>query len=57
LNHPFVCQGNINCWYDMKAIVPAKGTDPIPLWAFYWGSQQFDVPAGHWRVLWVWSRI
>ncbi|KAK3306154.1 uncharacterized protein B0T15DRAFT_219175 [Chaetomium strumarium] len=56
-NYPFVCQGNINCWYDMKAIVPGKDTDPIPLWAYYWGGQQLDVPAGHWRVLWFWSRV
>ncbi|KAK4237074.1 hypothetical protein C8A03DRAFT_35005 [Achaetomium macrosporum] len=56
-NYPFVCQGNINCFYDIKATAPGEDTAPMPVWAFYWGSQQFDVPPGHWRVLWLWARV
>jgi hypothetical protein len=53
---PFVCNGNINCNYDIKAIVPSEG-DALPAWQYYWGSQQMDIEAGHWRVLWLWVPV
>jgi hypothetical protein len=36
--------------------VPKKGSsDMTNFWPFAWGSQQFDVPAGHTRLQLVWN--
>lgn len=56
LPKPFVCNGNINCAYDIKAAVPGAH-DALPAWQYYWGSQQMGIEAGHWQVLWLWVRV
>ncbi|KAK4120720.1 hypothetical protein N657DRAFT_579272 [Parathielavia appendiculata] len=53
-NYPFVCNGNINCWYDILMATPGNDYEPLPVWQFFWGAHQLDVPAGHSRVLWLW---
>ncbi|KAL2128459.1 hypothetical protein VTI74DRAFT_9172 [Chaetomium olivicolor] len=55
--YPLVCNGNLNCWYDIYAKLPTDDSEPLPVWAFYWGSHQADVPNGHWRVLWLWVQV
>jgi hypothetical protein len=41
----------------MVGKVPTEDTAPMPVWQFFWGSEQFDVPPGHWRVLWLWVKV
>lgn len=57
--YPFICTGNIRCFYDIPAIPSAASnkTNNVPLWVFYYGSQQFDVNPGHLRVLWLWVPV
>ncbi|KAK4035444.1 hypothetical protein C8A01DRAFT_17861 [Parachaetomium inaequale] len=54
--YPFVCTGNIRCFFDVKAVVPVAG-DALPIWTYFWGSQQMDIEAGHWRVTLLWERV
>ena len=57
LNFPFICNGNLDCYYDILDVQPAPGVKPLPVWQFFWGSQQFDVPAGHTRAVWLWVPV
>ncbi|KAM7188247.1 hypothetical protein V8F20_010624 [Naviculisporaceae sp. PSN 640] len=56
LKQPFICHGNINCFYDIKT-APTKETDAVPVWPFAWGSEQFGVPPGHLQVAWLWQPV
>ncbi|KAL2145870.1 hypothetical protein VTI28DRAFT_5952 [Corynascus sepedonium] len=50
---PFICSGEMRCLWDIKANVPKEG-DELPVWQFFWGSQQPDIEPGHWNVLLLW---
>ncbi|RKU47781.1 hypothetical protein DL546_006473 [Coniochaeta pulveracea] len=53
---PIICHQNLDCFIDVKGI-PTKPEDRLPLWEFYWGSQQVDVPAGHTRGMFLWVPV
>ncbi len=57
MNYPFICNGNLDCYYDILDVRPAPGVAPLPVWQFFWGSQQFDVPVGHTRAVWLWVPV
>ncbi|KAL2262876.1 hypothetical protein VTK26DRAFT_9140 [Humicola hyalothermophila] len=53
--YPFVCNGNLNCYYDVvDQPVPEDGQGALPVWQFFWGSEQMGPPEGHLQVLWLW---
>ncbi|KAK4217519.1 hypothetical protein QBC37DRAFT_470677 [Rhypophila decipiens] len=56
LKMPFVCNGDINCFYDVKK-APKNKTDAIPVWQFRWGSQQRGITPGHLQVAWLWQPV
>ncbi|KAI1808898.1 hypothetical protein F4811DRAFT_548474 [Daldinia bambusicola] len=49
----FLCRGNVNCFYDTKIASDAAS----PVWEFYWGSSERDVPPGHTMVMWYWNKV
>ncbi|KAL7623118.1 hypothetical protein AAE478_006797 [Parahypoxylon ruwenzoriense] len=53
-NYPFLCHGDINCYYDVKNLP----TDSVntPVWEYLWGAQQASIPTGHTQVLWLWQK-
>ncbi|KAL2170689.1 hypothetical protein VTG60DRAFT_4531 [Thermothelomyces hinnuleus] len=53
---PYICTGDIGCYWDVKAVVPAEG-DALPAWRYFWGGQQMDIEPGHWKVLWLWVPV
>ncbi|KAI1400589.1 hypothetical protein F4819DRAFT_460886 [Hypoxylon fuscum] len=53
-NYPFLCHGDTNCYYDVKALPTEDVTTPT--WEYLWGSQQQTVPAGHTQVLFLWNQ-
>ncbi|KAF2729887.1 hypothetical protein EJ04DRAFT_537587 [Polyplosphaeria fusca] len=53
--YPFLCSGDLNCYYDAKA-VPGAG-DVTPMWAFRWGSQQRGITPGHVMLQLMWSKL
>ncbi|KAI2606358.1 uncharacterized protein GGS25DRAFT_533434 [Hypoxylon fragiforme] len=54
-NYPFLCHGDINCYYDVKNnMISRNGTAPV--WGYVWGSRQTTIPAGHSQVLWYWKQ-
>ncbi|KAK3385890.1 hypothetical protein B0H63DRAFT_188924 [Podospora didyma] len=59
--YPFLCNGNLNCYYDIKtapSLDDDKSVAPrqtkVPVWQFYWGSDQMGITPGHLQVLWLW---
>ncbi|KAK3391353.1 hypothetical protein B0T20DRAFT_77600 [Sordaria brevicollis] len=53
--HPFICNGNLNCYYDIPRAPSRKdGKDKVFVWQFAWGSEQMGITPGHLQVLWVW---
>ncbi|KAJ9161572.1 hypothetical protein NKR19_g2175 [Coniochaeta hoffmannii] len=53
--YPVIFHGNLDGYGDVKDI-PEAG-EKLPLWEFAWGSEQFDVPPGHTKVVWVWVPV
>jgi hypothetical protein len=54
--YPFVCNGNINCFYDIVAS-PSPEEKGHPVWQYFWGAHQMDVPPGHLKVIWLWVPV
>ncbi|KAI0885897.1 uncharacterized protein GGS22DRAFT_162244 [Annulohypoxylon maeteangense] len=52
--YPFLCHGDIDCYYDIKLIPSSDATAPV--WSYVWGSRQTSVPAGHTKVMWYWNK-
>ncbi|KAK1753567.1 hypothetical protein QBC47DRAFT_403909 [Echria macrotheca] len=55
-NFPFVCTGNLNCYYEIER-VPTSDKDSLPVWEYFWGSQQMSVTPGHLQVMWLWDPV
>ncbi|KAK4154787.1 hypothetical protein C8A00DRAFT_42471 [Chaetomidium leptoderma] len=53
-NYPFICSGDIRCYYDIVGKAPTHHSPPMPVWQFFWGGSQMDIEAGHWRVILLW---
>ncbi|KAF2267594.1 hypothetical protein CC78DRAFT_576971 [Lojkania enalia] len=53
--YPFLCSGDINCYYDAKKI-PAHG-EKASLWPFRWGSQQWGITPGHVMLQLMWQKL
>jgi len=53
--HPYLCNGDVNCYYDAKR-VPDSGDD-LPLWQFRWGSQQLGITPGHIQLQLLWDPV
>ncbi|KAI2625667.1 hypothetical protein GGR54DRAFT_509576 [Hypoxylon sp. NC1633] len=53
LKYPFLCHGDINCFYDFKNMPSRNLTTSV--WDYIWGSRQPAIPAGHTKVLWYWN--
>ncbi|KAI5861169.1 hypothetical protein GGS23DRAFT_156753 [Durotheca rogersii] len=54
--HPFLCHGDIRCYYDIKDL-PSSSAEANPVWEFLWGGSQPSVPEGHVKVLWLWQPV
>ncbi|XDG03881.1 hypothetical protein ABKA04_003496 [Annulohypoxylon sp. FPYF3050] len=52
--YPFLCHGDIDCYYDIKLLPSSDTTTPV--WSYVWGSRQTSVPAGHTKVMWYWNK-
>ncbi|GAB1318210.1 Ecp2 effector protein domain-containing protein [Madurella fahalii] len=57
LEYPFICHGNLACYFDIVANPPPSNSKPAPVWGYYWGSQQMSAPPGHLQVSWLWVRV
>lgn len=55
-NLPFIGNGNINFFYDV-ARLPETKEDQIPVWQYYWGSQQMGITPGHYKLVWLWVPV
>jgi len=56
--YPFLCNGNIDCYYDIKtAPSPDDGTPEVPVWQYFWGSQQMGITPGHLQTIWLWQPV
>ncbi|KAK0724973.1 hypothetical protein B0H67DRAFT_450297, partial [Lasiosphaeris hirsuta] len=55
-NYPFLCNGNLFCYYDIKKF-PARENDAAPIWQYFWGSSEQDIIPGHMQVLWLWAPV
>ncbi|KAL1602424.1 hypothetical protein SLS60_005840 [Paraconiothyrium brasiliense] len=53
--HVFLCQGDVDCYFDAKAIPARDATSNI--WPFRWGSQQLGITPGHVMLLLVWNKV
>ncbi|KAF2280542.1 uncharacterized protein EI97DRAFT_125261 [Westerdykella ornata] len=53
--YPFLCFGDIACYYDVPHI-PSSGKT-APLWQFRWGSEQRGITPGHVMVQLMWHRV
>ncbi|KAK4225841.1 hypothetical protein QBC38DRAFT_420439 [Podospora fimiseda] len=54
--YPFVCNGNINCFYDIPR-VPTVEETVQPVWQYFWGGEQPGITPGHMQVLWLWVPV
>ncbi|KAK4160280.1 hypothetical protein QBC43DRAFT_359839 [Cladorrhinum sp. PSN259] len=54
--YPFVCNGNINCYYDIPR-APTENETVQPVWQYYWGGEQPGITPGHLQVLWLWVPV
>ncbi|KAK3995155.1 hypothetical protein QBC44DRAFT_284321 [Cladorrhinum sp. PSN332] len=54
--YPFVCNGNINCYYDIPR-APTLEQTVQPVWQYYWGGAQPGITPGHMQVLWLWVPV
>ncbi|KAF2471171.1 uncharacterized protein BDR25DRAFT_223245 [Lindgomyces ingoldianus] len=54
-NYPFLCWGDIACYYDAKTI-PSHSDDKIALWQYRWGSMQMDITPGHVMLQLMWNK-
>jgi hypothetical protein len=54
-NYTFLCNGDIDCYYDAKAL-PTEGDD-MPLWQYRWGSGQWGITPGHVQLLLWWTKV
>jgi hypothetical protein len=50
-----VCFGDVACYYDAKH-APAKNEE-LPLWQYFWGSQQDGITPGHIQTMLLWQGI
>ncbi|KAK3317544.1 hypothetical protein B0T19DRAFT_479606 [Cercophora scortea] len=53
---PFICNGNLNCYYDIKG-APSLNNTRVPVWQFYWGDAQGGITPGHLQTLWLWVPV
>jgi len=55
--YPFLCNGNLNCFYDIP-VPPASPDDDgaaiVPVWQFFWGGSQMGITPGHVQTMWLW---
>lgn len=57
-NYPFLCWGDIACFYDVKHKPKKnKNKEDAPLWQYRWGSQQRGIPPGHTMIQLLWHRV
>ncbi|KAJ4348777.1 uncharacterized protein N0V89_010155 [Didymosphaeria variabile] len=54
-SHVFLCQGDVDCYFDAKSIPSPKSSSNI--WPFRWGSQQMGITPGHVMLQLVWNKI
>jgi len=54
-NYPFLCWGDIACFYDVKKVPGPKDRDP--LWQYRWGAQQRGITPGHTQVMLLFSKL
>ncbi|KAK4176671.1 hypothetical protein QBC36DRAFT_213470 [Triangularia setosa] len=69
--YPFLCNGNLGCYYDIPAAPTTVADDGDsfsvqevgktkavqPVWQFFWGSHQMGITPGHLQVLWLWVPV
>ncbi|KAF2688731.1 hypothetical protein K458DRAFT_293128 [Lentithecium fluviatile CBS 122367] len=53
--YPFLCFGDVACYYDAKSIPRAGGK--TSLWQFRWGSQQMGITPGHVMLQLMWNKL
>lgn len=53
LPQPFICTGQVSCFYDIKA-EPESKDDAHAVWPYAWGSEQTGIAPGHLQVAWLW---
>ncbi|KAK0609940.1 hypothetical protein B0T17DRAFT_629472 [Bombardia bombarda] len=60
-NYPFLCNGNLDCFYDMKVppapVANSTSSVRVPVWQFVWGSDQQEVSPGHVQTVWLWVPV
>jgi hypothetical protein len=52
-----VCNGNLNCYYNIVAEPVAADGGGAPVWEHFWGGQQMGAPPGELQVLWLWVPV
>ncbi|KAF2640821.1 hypothetical protein P280DRAFT_367209, partial [Massarina eburnea CBS 473.64] len=55
--YTFLCNGDVNCFYDAKKIPASGSTDRVSLWPFRWGSQQLGITPGHVQLQLLWNKL
>ncbi|KAK3935093.1 hypothetical protein QBC46DRAFT_424092 [Diplogelasinospora grovesii] len=54
--YPFLCNMDVDCFYDIKT-GPSDADDYIPVWQYFWGSQQMGITPGHVQAMWLWVPV
>jgi hypothetical protein len=53
LKYPFICNGDLDCFYDIKT-APSASSQGILVWQFFWGGSQMGITPGHLQTIWLW---
>ncbi|KAF2443382.1 hypothetical protein P171DRAFT_362223 [Karstenula rhodostoma CBS 690.94] len=55
--YTFLCSGDVDCYFDARAVPAPGSSDATSIWPFRWGSQQLGITPGHTMLQLVWNKI